>query len=339
MTDITSLAPQSSFQERLKTHQIAWAVSNDLAGKTETANGRPWVLKREYQTDNLFEPIWWTYIAGKEHRWARALNSSQCFAVNLFAPLIENQVVAKAVYARLLPDRPLERDDEIAVELEYSPAGARKWLGERGQQTQIDAAFSVIRRGKAVGHLLIEVKLGEATFGTCRGSTSIDKSGRGNPHPGRCRDLAAILATPDETCWLAATEGRRYWAYMMSPETPFDFSAMDAGASCPFAGGLYQPMRNRVLADALVAETDAIWADCAVTVHPDNDVAHILGEEVVGETDAVAAFRRLVGSKGVCVIGPTDFLNAVCGSDVGLSDWAEWVRGRYMLDDGVGLLG
>lgn len=321
----------SSFQERLKAHQIIWAEANDLADRTEAANGRPWVLKREYQTDNLFDPNWWSYIAGKEHQWARALNSSQCFAVNLFAPLIENYVLAKAVYMQLLPDRPLERDDEVAVELEYSPAQAREWLGERGQQTQVDAAFTVTRGDHAVGHLLVEVKLSETAFGTCRGAKPIDKSGRGNPNPGRCRDLAGVLAAPDETCWLAATEERRYWSYMMSPETRFDFSALDDGAACPFSGGLYQPMRNRVLADALVAETDAIWADFAVTVHPDNDVADLLAEEVAGETHAVSAFRRLVGEDGIRVIGPADFLTAACNSDATLSNWAEWMRGRYML--------
>jgi len=56
----------SSFQERLKVHQIEWAEANDMADRTEAASGRPWVLKREYQTANLFDPNWWTYIAGKE---------------------------------------------------------------------------------------------------------------------------------------------------------------------------------------------------------------------------------------------------------------------------------
>jgi hypothetical protein len=329
--DIAEPKAASSFQERLKAYQVAWAEANGLADKTETASGRPWVFKREYETNNLFEPNWWTYIAGKEHRWARALNSSQCFAVNLFAPLIENRGLAKSVYVQLLPDRQLEDDDVVSVELEYSPAQAREWLGERGHQTQVDAAFAIYRGGKAVAYLLIEVKLSETTFGTCRGAKSRNKNGRGNPDPGRCRDLAGILAAPDENCWLAETEGRRYWNYMMSPQSPFDFSALDDGAACPFAGGLYQPMRNRVLADALVAETDAIWADFAVTIHPDNDVARVLAEEVAGETDAVSAFGRVVGKDGVCVIAPSNILTAACNSDASLSLWAEWMRERYML--------
>ena len=331
MMEIAGSTATSSFQARLKAHQIAWAEANNLVGKTEDARGRPWVLKREYQTDNLFDPNWWTYIAGKEHQWARALNSSQCFAVNLFAPLIENHVLAEAVYVRLLPDRPLERDYKVAVELEYSPAQARKWLGEQRQQTQVDAAFTITRGGRAVGYLLVEVKLSETAFGTCRGAKPIDKNGRGNPDPARCRDLAGVLAAPDESCWLAATEGRRYWTYMMSPQTSFDFSVLENGAACPFSGGLYQPMRNRVLADALVAETDAMWADFAVTIHPDNDVAHVLAEGVAGETDVVSAFRRLVGEDGVLVIGPADILTTVCGFDAALSDWAVWMHERYML--------
>ncbi len=310
-----------------------------MADRTEAESGRPWVLKRDHQTINLFDPNWWAYIAGKEHGWARALNSSQCFAVNLFAPLIENHGLAKSVYMLLLPDRPLEPNDEVAVELEYSPAQARTWLGERKQQTQVDAAFAINRGGKPVGHLLVEVKLSETTFGTCRGAKTKDKNGRGNPDPSRCLDLAGILAAPDGTCWLAETEGRQYWSYMMAPQSPFDFSALDDGAPCPFAGGLYQPMRNRVLADALIAETDAIWADFAVAIHPDNDVAHVLAEEVAGETDAVLAFRRLVGEDGVRVIAPSNILTAACNSDATLSLWAEWMCERYMLPHGDNRVG
>lgn len=321
----------SSFQDRLKTHQVKWAETNELADKVETELGRPWVLLHEHQTDNLFNEDWWIHITGKEHRWARALNSSQCFAVNLFAPFIGNPELARAVYLRLLPDRALQVDDKITVELEYSPTQARGWLGERGQQTQVDVAFLVRRGGGTVGFLLIEVKLSETTFGTCRGSKPIDRNGRGNPNPERCRDLSGILLSPDKTCWLAATEGRRYWTYMMSPQSSFNFSELESAAACPFAGGLYQLMRNRVLADALVTETDAIWSDFAVTIHPDNDVAHVLSEEIAGEFDAVSAFRRLVGDGGIRTLEPTDILDSASDSEASLSDWAYWMRGRYML--------
>jgi hypothetical protein len=321
----------SSFQQRLKAHQVSWAEANGLADKTEANSKRPWVLKHEHQAFNLFDPNWWTYIGGKEHRWARALNSSQCFAVNLFAPLIENPALAKAVYTCLLPDRPLEPDDEIVVELEYSPEQARQWLGERRQQTQVDAAFAILRDGKVVGHLLVEVKLGETTFGTCRGAKAAVKNSRGNPNPEHCQNLAGVLAKPEEFCWLTSTEGRRYWTYITSPNSPFDFSKLNVGSPCPFSGGLYQPMRNRILADALVAETDATWSDFAVTVHPDNEVAHVLSEEVGGETDVISAFRLLVGGNGVRIIEPGDLLSAACNADDTLSEWADWMVGRYIL--------
>ena len=90
-------------------------------------------------------------------------------------------------------------------------------------------------------------------------------------------------------------------------------------------------MRNRILADALVAETDATWSDFAVTVHPDNEVAHVLSEEVGGETDVISAFRLLVGGNGVRIIEPGDLLSAACNADDTLSEWADWMVGRYIL--------
>jgi len=46
---------------------------------------------------NLFRQEWWHHIQGLEHRWVRALNSSQCFAVNLFANLAEDRSGANRV--------------------------------------------------------------------------------------------------------------------------------------------------------------------------------------------------------------------------------------------------
>ena len=66
---------------------INWALAHGIPEDAlEKHHGRlSWVLKPESRKLNLFDPSWWDLIAGKEHRWARALNSSQCFAVNLVA--------------------------------------------------------------------------------------------------------------------------------------------------------------------------------------------------------------------------------------------------------------
>ena len=139
--------------ERLKQHQIAWASNNGIPDdEREVSSRRAWVLKKEAKERNLYDPQWWRYIAGFEHRWARSLTSSQCFAVNLFAPLASDTVLAKAVFTRVVPHRSLEPLDEVRVELEHTPDGARDWLGERRQPTQVDVFFTVSRAGAPLGH-------------------------------------------------------------------------------------------------------------------------------------------------------------------------------------------
>lgn len=232
----------------------------------EERNGRPsWVLKREFEKSNLFDPDWWPYIEGNEHRWVRALNSSQCFAVNLIAPLADDPGLARSVWPILSPHRPLQDGDEVKVEFEYTPDGARDWLGERGHQTQVDVAVIVSRRGNLVGELLIEVKYTEPGFGSCRGAKDMQADGKGNPDAARCLDLARILAIPDGRCWSAEIEGRRYWEIMTGRGSSFSFGSLPEGPPCPFRGGPYQLMRNRALADAIVANTEAEWADVAVS--------------------------------------------------------------------------
>ena len=62
-------------------HQIQWAR---LAGKSNFLERKPsWVLQHRLRQENLFDPSWMKLIHGREHRWFRALNSSQAFAVNL----------------------------------------------------------------------------------------------------------------------------------------------------------------------------------------------------------------------------------------------------------------
>jgi hypothetical protein len=79
--------------------QLKWALAGGVQeSDLEVRRGRiSWVLKQQHQKKNLFDPRWWEYIVGSEHRWARALNSSQCFGVNLFAPLKRDPQLARKV--------------------------------------------------------------------------------------------------------------------------------------------------------------------------------------------------------------------------------------------------
>jgi hypothetical protein len=162
------------FYDDLKAHQVAWAQSHGIGDQqTEAAQARPWVLRPQFRELNLWDPRWWSFIAGKEHRWARALTSSQCFAVNLFAPLAADPALARRVLARLRPDHLLAEADTVEVALEFTPSRAPGWLGESGHATQVDAAFVVRRDGGPIGYLLVEVKLGERKLGACRGARKL----------------------------------------------------------------------------------------------------------------------------------------------------------------------
>jgi hypothetical protein len=322
------------FYDHLKAQQAAWARSLGIAdGQTEAAHGRPWVLKPEFRELNLWHPSWWSLITGKEHVWARALTSSQCFGVNLFAPLALDQALARQVLRSLLPQRNLAASDTVEVDFEFTPENGPKWLGERRQQpTQVDAAFIIRRDERPIGYLLVEVKLGERGFGACRGARKPIPGASGNPDPDRCRSLAQILVQPERRCWLAEAEGRHYWRYAREEAGPFRFDRLPPDAACPFSGGLYQLMRNRVLAHALVQEGGAAWADVALCIHPANDAVDVLDETVGGTSGAQAAFRSLLRSEdGLLELSPQALINAVVTASPGLGFWAEWVRDRYQL--------
>ena len=211
-----------SFAERMKEHQIEWASKNGLNHLLEPRQDLhpSWVLKQEHKTRSLHDESWWRHIKGSEHKWARSLLSSQCFAVNLFGPLAEKPVLAKLVLETLLPNRTLEKDDVVTVRFEHTPQGAPEWLGEKEQPTQVDVFFTVTRRERPVGYLLIEIKLTESEFGSCRGAVP-PKSGKdGNLDSSRCLNLQAVLKSPKTMCWMAeADNGRHYWDFILSAAT------------------------------------------------------------------------------------------------------------------------
>jgi len=329
--------PNQSFAERMKEHQIAWASKNGLNHLLEKRDdSQPsWVLKKENKTGNLQNPTWWKHIPeGHEHLWARALNSSQCFGVNVFGPLVEKPILAKRVLEMLLPHRTLEKDDVVTVRFEHTPQNAPEWLGEKSQPTQVDVFFTVTRMERPMGYLLVEVKFTESEFGSCRGAvpSTLTKSGTksGNPDSSRCLKFQDVLANPKQMCWMAeADNGRHYWDFMLSAATPFAFASVVA---CPFRESLYQLMRNQVLALALVQNTSADWAEFGVCLHPGNREVRQLSDAVLGHTDALEAFNAILPNKTKIIeILPSTIIELARENDPALSEWADWMRSRYDL--------
>jgi hypothetical protein len=321
-----------SFAERMKEHQVAWARTNGLDHLLEKRNDSQssWVLKAEHKNKNLQDAVWWKFIEGHEHLWARALNSSQCFGVNLFGPLAEKPILAKRVLERLLPHRILEKEDVVTILFEHTPKGAPEWLGEKNQPTQVDVFFTVTRKEKPIGYLLVEVKFTEHEFGSCRGAVPSTSAKPGNPDSSRCLKVRAVLENPKQMCWMAeADNGRHYWDFMLSAATPFMFTSAKA---CPFRQSLYQLMRNQVLAFALVQNTSADWAEFGVCLHPGNTEVRQLADDVSGHTDALEAFNSILpDKKKIIEILPSSIIELARDNDPALSRWADWIISRYDL--------
>jgi len=266
------------FAEIALNHQLAWALNGGVQIEAlEVRHGRvSWVLKPEHRKLNLFRPDWWDYIAHAEHLWSRALNSSQCFAVNMFAPLADDGVRARRALQLLLPARDLRPEYRVSVRFEHTPEDAPVWMGERRQATQIDVYFQVTRSVQSIGHVLVEVKYSENSFGCCRGWESTPDSPTRNPNPSRCLNASEITLAPQTNCWLAGAEGRRYWELISASYSSIRIEAIRREKACPFRHGLYQMMRNRVLADELARRAESEWADFAVCRHPANEAVVLL---------------------------------------------------------------
>ena len=322
---------RANFVKQMKQHQVRWAAANGLhPHATENGGSRDHVLLHQHRKQNLFDPDWWELISGKEHRWARALTSSQCFAVNLFAPLVGYPELAKMVFESLFPHR-AESGTSVNVCLEFAPAETGKWLGEKGQTTQVDACFIVSRGGAQIGFVLVEVKLAETGFGTCRGANPAGKNGSGNPNPERCKDFGLVHSSPQTDCWMVTQHGRRYWEWLGDKQW-FDLKHVPDTDGCPFRDGGYQLMRNAVLARALIIEAGAAWAEVAVCAHSGNDIAHRLKYPVAGSVDALDAARRISPNAGFEALTPEAVVSAIEASDPARSNWARWMQARYDLN-------
>jgi hypothetical protein len=257
--------------------------------------------------------------------------------VNLFAPCGDDKNLGKTVLSKLIANLPSLDGSQVAVHFEYTPAGADRWLGERGQGTQIDVAFEVSHSGQSVGFVLIEVKFTEAEFGSCRGykapsAKQLEKgSGESNPDRTRCDRLDAIRSNPNDTCWMAQQHGRTYWEWIAKTNSSITLDTLPGAGPCPFRHGLYQLMRNRVLADAMLAEGAVKWVQVGVCRHPQNQAALLLKSEVGGKTNAITAFNRLLRDRPLVQIDPREVVNAIEGADPRWADWAREMRSRYCL--------
>jgi hypothetical protein len=324
---------QPSFPLCMRAQQHHWARSESTIGKDgldRRHGSASWVLRRAHVGANFFNPQWMKHVAGFEHKWLASLISSQCFAVNLFAPLTEDSDRALAVLRALLPDRDLTSEDQVSVAFEQIPAGAAQWLGEKGKPTQVDVLFTIQRCGQPVGFVLVEVKFTELDFGGCRGSQGSKPGKPHNPDPSRCFNLFGVLQNPISQCWMAEREGRRYWEIMGREDSSMRLRHLHVGSPCPFRHGLYQIMRNRALADCMRRELGARWADVAVCIHPGNKAVRQQREQVAGTLNSIEQFQAIARPLSLRDWDAGNLLGVIqtAGASV---EWGEWMTRRYML--------
>jgi hypothetical protein len=122
----------------------------------------------------LFDPAWRNLLQS-EHFGFESPDSSQAFALNIFAPFVHNSDLAREVLNRLLPGV-VSAQEEVTVLFEQSFADVAKHLNEQGIATQVDVVFSINGTGPA-RRLLIEVKLAEEHFGSCKGWLANEMNG------------------------------------------------------------------------------------------------------------------------------------------------------------------
>lgn len=306
----------------LKAHLAEWARSApEVARALEP--GSTMLLREGSVSANFFRPGWADLVRGQEHRYLRALNSSQAFAVNLFAPLADDPQAARDVLEALLPEATLSPGARVEVAFEYSPPEARTMLGEGEKATQVDVALIARRGDRLEAALLVEVKLLEDGFGRCRGWTAAAT----NPAPWRCLHLGRILDAPHEHCHMAQAEGRRYWDVLGDPRC-FAFPPHAVDQPCPFRHDLYQVMRNCVLADALEAATPGSLVRVGLCLHPENAKALALVPPVAGDDNVLEAINALRPKRPVRRLDLVETVTLIAAA-TGDEAWHRWFSERY----------
>mgnify|MGYP007067737751 CR=1 FL=1 len=263
------------------------------------------------------------------HGHAAAVNSSMGFAFNLFMPLREygREVLASLLGAELgTPVSVLDvafefhgPTDVLAECAGPSPVGDEKF-------TASDVAIRVTDGAGRRGIVLVEVKLSEGGFTTCGGATS-----SANPRTDLCASAAAFFREPG-SCYLRRTRharrDRRYWDIL---EAAFG-SVREAvpgyaGDRCPFEGHEQQIMRNHALALGLVQAGEADFSAFGLAHHPDNH--HV--------AEPWERYRAMVAPGASLFRLPADaIVDAAAALGGEWADWADYMRGRYMLTCGAG---
>lgn len=277
------------------------------------------------------------YLDGEDialHSEALNLKSSQVACLNILYPLRCDPALARATFGQSIPDLV----DVIGIEFEYTgPDGTTEWLGEpargkRGQnRTSIDAALVWLDRAGRRRASLIEWKYTERNFGVCSAFTNA-----GSAEQRRCLELRVTDDHPETSCPL--TDGgdgrhRRYWEHLTGAGIPKEAFAGVKG--CPFAGPLYQLMRQQLLAAYLVQAGEVEAADLLVLSFSGNTALDELPASLeplrLARNDTIIDVwnRALAGASPVHHLTVEGLMAAVDQTAMAYAGWRDYVRERY----------
>lgn len=316
----------SKFAHDLQLHMNAWVHDNGLRLRSRGTwrAWEPWTegIHPDYRL--LAESVS-REDAVRLHRYASHPRSSQAFPFNLFLPFRQGRA---SLLSELVSSAVGEHLDVDEVRFEWVPPG--HLLGEikgerpvgRETATGVDVVLWARLSSGQRAVVLTEVKLSEEGFTPCNGRTSA-----GNRRQDVCESARLFLQDP-ASCYLRRPvrkqRDRRYWEIfsVSAGSVHAAFPGVDLNGECPFAYNMQQPMRNLAIARALEQESSVAQAWFALCAHDENpDVAQHWEE-----------WRGLLRDSSKAPMIPASEVVQV-GEAAGLTDWAQWMRGRYRLPE------
>ena len=258
------------------------------------------------------------------HDHIAAVNSSMAFGFNLFMPFREHgasALVGPLARALGFPVRVVDIEFEFQGPTDVLAECAGSQPADDEKFTASDVAVHVEDDNDHAGVILVEVKLSEGGFTPCNGARSA-----ANKRKDVCASAATFFDNPS-TCYLRRTRharrDRRYWDIF---DAVFGSvrSAIPGftGERCPFEGDHQQLMRNHALALGLIQAGEADFAAFGLVHHPDNH--HVV--------EPWEHYRSLVADASPLFrIPANEFIDAAADQGAPWSDWACYMRERYML--------
>jgi len=334
---------QNQFERQEIRRQVAfrrrlWPGLPDGAWSKRPNHTYPHILPAGCERLAFFPPLAGDILAylGDEiglHSEALNLKSSQVACLNILFPLRCNPSLATATFAQLIP----QLAEVTELEFEYTGpenGGATQWLGEpvrgkRGQnRTSIDAALFWVDSDGRRRASLIEWKYTERSFGGC---SAFAKAGRSEQR--RCLEMEPAHPVAGRSCMLVDggdLRGRRYWEHMTASTIVLDTFADMSG--CPFAGPLYQLMRQQLLATHLVQAAIVERAGVLVISFGGNESLMSIprGLASLGGTTIIEAWNRALDrANPVQHLVVENLLASVDATGCAEQGWRGYVRERY----------